>query len=90
MKINVTAEDILAGLRHNCSKCPIAIALKRAFKVKNVIVNTVAFWVECLEFRIHELDDDSNIISFIHDFDHAKPVKPFSFEIRIRFRRKDK
>lgn len=82
MKINVTAKDIRMGIRGNCLKCPIAIALKRAFKAKEVTVTTITFLVDRLKFRIHELDDDSNIVSFIEDFDQGVPVKPFSFELR--------
>ena len=90
MKINVTEEDIRMGLRANCCYCPIAIALKKAFKVKRVAVSPVAFSIGRLRIFVCTLDDNSNIANFIEDFDNEKPVKPFSFEIRIRFRRKDK
>ena len=82
MKINVTEEDIRMGLRYECSKCPIAIALKRAYKEERVAVSTVAFLIYHLSIPLHTLDDDSNIVSFIEDFDNGRPVKPFSFEIK--------
>ena len=82
MRIEVTAQDIVEGERFGCYSCPIALALKRIGKrnwaVKSEILRR---WTESGRAVDVPLPRDAK--AFIDDFDHDRPVEPFSFDIEL-------
>ena len=73
-KISVTKSDIVKGVPHLTTGCPVYLALKRyKFPVKNV-------WCFCLiNTRFIKIKLPVRVTKFIKDFDRGKPVKPFNF-----------
>lgn len=77
--IHVTQEDIENGERNRASRCPVAIAIKRATGNASVYVGT-------LDMSIGEFLDMSlprKLVKFIGRFDSGKAVHPFTFTIDI-------
>lgn len=75
--IEVTEEDIKSGRRHSYSKCPIALAIRRAFaRDYGVAVGVGSF---CVGIDVWKLSRRAQ--NFIQNFDEGCPVKPFSFRI---------
>lgn len=83
--IDVTQEDIDAGLPKDPCQCPIALALYRAL---DKTVNKYLF--EVTNMSIRHIDEWGNVtqawlpmsaFNFINRFDEGKEVKPFTFEI---------
>jgi len=81
MKIQVTQDDIDAGIPRSCRRCPIAKALDRMnvpyFSILTEFVAWSALYYD--EKNISILPTEA--LSFIQDFDHDRPVKPFEFEL---------
>ena len=95
MKINVSQKDIDKGIGGDGNECPIALAVRRAFKTDDVLVS-----VDCEEdedteymfFRINTkdyyekyIDKYEHILNFIHWFDNGLTghdgCEPFKFNI---------
>lgn len=79
LKVEVTAEDIAAGVPSDCQECPIALALKRAGVIEPAVAKT---W-----FLAGKGADMVNLPplgwSFVIEFDNGRKVEPFSFEIDV-------
>jgi len=84
LKLEITEQDILDGIKKNSACCPIALAVKRAFPD----------WqeVEVSDDGIKVLDgfnttwltgDDhiDNLVSFMDRFDNSRTVGPFTVEV---------
>lgn len=85
MLIKVTQEDIDAGKRGNCFKCPVALAVKR-------VVNNGFVEAGIDSIRVNELDwyqTPTYVCSFMFLFDKfgsdSTFAKPFEFELTERF-----
>ena len=79
MLIEVTAEDIKKGEQGNCWRCPIALALIRAFRTDDVAAPGPYARIN------HErLDLPNEVRRFIDDFDNGDEVSPFTFELPIK------
>lgn len=78
--INVTAEDIAMGKRRKCDECPIALASYRALGCP-VRVFPYSIALNDGSCRTAMLGDVPS--AFIHSFDEAYPVHPFSFDIDV-------
>lgn len=76
MKITVTRAHIEKG-KPNYRKCPIALALKGC-DFRDVAVR--AFYVR-IGRKVEMLGKRER--QFIRDFDEGKPVKPFSFNLKV-------
>lgn len=81
--VEVTQADIDAGLRGNCAKCPVALALNRA---------TGEEWLVYEEYAIRNCDHldvplPGECQSFVERFDEPEeddvPIAPFSFTIEV-------
>ena len=85
--LEVTQEDIDKGIAEDCEKCPIALALIRALKAKNVKFGPVSVDGEHIEVYESPLGNyesyrvNEKIGKFVEDFDTGKPVLPFSVEL---------
>lgn len=84
MKINVTKDDIAEGRRANPYKCPIANAVRRITGIRRVRVTTS--FVDLSPAWFNDVDTVSlprRAEQFIDHFDNSKPVKPFSFNLKL-------
>lgn len=81
MILVVNKRNIKMGVRGDCENCPIALALKRTFKTKDVLVGlNEPYYVtqdnEMVNFKITK-----SMERFIERFDEEKPVKPSRFRL---------
>jgi len=67
MKIDVLQFDLLAGLPRDSCRCPIALALKRAFPGKTVAVSREEILLDDKTFNVSKA-----VAEFIMDFDATK------------------
>lgn len=86
MRIEVTQEDIDRGEQKQCTRCPIARAVKRVMPFHDVVVGGGAISYRKVlskwnrgEWGMRECN--IRVLQFISDFDAGKPVQPFSFEL---------
>jgi len=77
MRIVVTQKHIDAGMRKDCERCPVALALIDAHVSFYGISSTRVHSFK--EPRILELPDVAT--AFIHRFDDGEAVEPFEFEL---------
>ena len=86
LHVEVTAEDIAAGEKGHCQRCPIALAMLRCPNVFSVVVGE--------EISVQTYDQDqwtepyvaecpSVASKFVGDFDSGDKVEPFSFDIEL-------
>lgn len=86
MKIVVSKEDIEKGRKQDGSRCPIAIATRRATGLKGITVGfeEIKREVKGKKVIFHYLNKKAR--NFVVDFDDnegRKLVKPFSFNIPV-------
>ncbi len=82
MKITVTKEDIRKGKRFDPRACPVYWAIKRSVSnPSEFFVNRLALRSESCEQEICRFPD--SVTEFIDRFDLKKPVKPFSFNLKL-------
>ena len=78
MKIQVTQDDIDAGIPRSCRRCPIAKALDRMNIPYFGVLTLVIVW--SARYKDNSILP-TEALNFIQDFDHDRPVKPFEFEL---------
>lgn len=79
VKVFVTKEDIQKGRKKDSCLCPIALALKKIFKVN-------AVGIEVRDDTVYHYTDTNTFSAmlpakatkFVHSFDNGKTVAPFS------------
>lgn len=76
--IEVTQEDIKKGERGMARCCPIALAVRRALGVEQVVVFTK---VDVKGKFI--IDSPPKVLRWACDFDDCLPVSPFSFYLDV-------
>lgn len=76
--ITVTAEDIRDGIVGDGDDCPIAHAAKRAFRIECATCGD-----DVLEVGYDSFPLPKRACEFIERFDARKPVKPFSFRVKL-------
>lgn len=81
--VDVTAEDIAHGEREDCTKCPIARALRRHKGFEKAYVNDqyVEIDHENRHENLYRLPQEA--VDFIRNFDDGKEVRPFKFELDL-------
>ena len=82
INLNVTANDIAKGKKHECDKCPIARALSRHFAVVSVSQSRIYCWDK--DNKLYETLTPFELKTFINNFDDDKTVEPFKFELVVR------
>lgn len=75
--VEVTAEDIAAGVPSNCRSCPIAVAIKR-HGFNNPWVDNSR-----LCFGQSEVRPPRAAREFMEEFDAGIDVKPFAFTVEL-------
>ena len=78
MKIEVTAEDIEKGNQGNCWRCPVALALMRAFQTNRVSVTG-----PYAQIKGERFDLPNKVQRFISSFDKGTDVTPFTFQLPL-------
>jgi hypothetical protein len=76
IRISVTAKDIAAGARNDCTACPIALAMRRAGLSEPWARPGNLFWE-----RDRSAETPDVAADFMKRFDDGEPVKPFRFTI---------
>jgi len=84
--IDVTEEDIKAGIPKDSSHCPIALAATRAiietFNVTPISVEVEGSIIFALDAgEIYYVEDKVKFYSFIESFDSGYIVEPFMLEV---------
>lgn len=77
--VEVTPRDISKGLTGSCRECPVALAIRRATRSRNVVALYQSCDIGRRSFRV-----PVSVDRFITAFDHADrnlSVKPFTFRI---------
>lgn len=79
MKVQVTQEDIDAGIRKECMKCPVALAVKRMFPDHHVKVGITRIYLKkdgiTSSYRLPQ-----KIAVKIARFDDGAAMVPMEFE----------
>ena len=79
MKIQVTEEDIKNGVRHFCSSCPVALAIKKLYPAETwVSVSARRVVIEETSYDLPEV-----AITFIQMFDKGQKVEPITFDLPL-------
>lgn len=86
--VNVRQHDINEGRRSSCSDCPVARAFSRAINRAYYNKSTAGVPVICDVTALHSNETGSvatpkEAMAFMLDFDHERPVSPFSFTIGV-------
>lgn len=83
MIITVTQKHIDEGLIADCSRCPVALAIREVFPyVDEILIRSTDVWLGKGEnLIVKELP--IGVRFFIRNFDNDKDVKPFSFELTL-------
>ncbi len=79
MIIQVTEDHIRLGKRSNSTRCPVALAVRDILPAAKIL-GTILI-VETPWLKIHL---PKKVTKFVEDFDHFRPVEPFSFELQIK------
>jgi hypothetical protein len=81
--VSVEQGHIEAGLRQDCRRCPIAIALNEQHPMPSVwrVGHSWARWRDADPFKSSLLPIKA--VEFIMCFDSARPVEPFTFEMEV-------
>jgi hypothetical protein len=75
--IRVTKECIEQGCPENVYSCPVALALQKAMPRRKWLVGRGT-----LDDRAR-IGTPDKVLAFINRFDSGKPVKPFTFRLRL-------
>jgi hypothetical protein len=82
LKISVTQEHIDNGVRGNCEKDPIALAMIDAKWMRPWVgpltIRTDGFNGGCMR---QSFETPEIVWKFLSDFDNGRPVEPFEFEV---------
>jgi nitrate/TMAO reductase-like tetraheme cytochrome c subunit len=73
--VNVTSADIAKGVRHNCDKCPVALALARRFNMNDCTAAASYLFAT----TIGVVRTPEKVYKFMKAFDRGQQVKPFRF-----------
>ena len=80
MKIKVTKKDIKNGLPCSDSSCPIALAVRRTLKHREIVtVDSLYVGINGKYSRLSK-----RAIRFVEKFDSNEIVKPFEFNIKLK------
>lgn len=83
MKITVTKKHIDAGIRNDCERCPIALAILESVpdSASPTVDHSEISFLKDNRFTLVHSDTPRSAEEFIERFDNGLPVQPFTFEI---------
>ncbi len=79
INLKITEDNISKGLRGVASACPVALALKKHFKCKNISYSEIYVGVTYDYVRVNHSYydcDDNSLYNFVEDFDEGCSPKP--------------
>lgn len=79
LRVSVTAKDIREGNRQSCSRCPVALAVRR--HMHGVRVTSEFLFTDGHDHPTAELPTAAKV--FVHKFDTGSRVEPFRFRIKV-------
>ena len=79
IEVEVTERNIKQGLLGMEEYCPVALAIKRVTRLRNVFVGGGVIETEKWSVKM-----PVKVRKFIGRFDDEKPVQPFKFTLKIR------
>jgi len=81
MKIYVTQDHINRGLKSDCARCPVALALGEALNLPHnrISVDPDEIWVG----GEGVIETPPEVANFVYDFDEGKLVHPFEFDLEF-------
>ena len=85
--IKVTKTNIKNGLTGDCHNCPVALAVRREFRLKEHQVDVsgglINFCVKkSVGYEYQDFEHPKEVAEFIDKFDSGEKVKPFSFVMK--------
>ncbi len=82
VRIEVTQAMIKGGIRLSLTRCPIALAFRKATSINGADVVTDAIDFRC-KLKLYVIALPKKAQTFIQKFDGCSPVKPFTFVLKI-------
>lgn len=85
LHVEVTAEDIVLGVRFSCTDCPIARALCRATGEPGAVASICGRSLSVVagsHWWRGDTPEAANV--FIGRFDECDPVEPFAFDVKMQ------
>jgi hypothetical protein len=79
--VKVTKEHIKKGLQGNCSRCPIALALRDVTGSDCVVGGITATLKDLGICYVYYLSEPAR--NFVYNFDKDRKVKPATFRIKL-------
>ena len=76
MRIEVTATDVQKGVPRDCRRCPVALALRRAFEAVDVSVGGNSAVIDTHHYMLPE-----TVAEFISRYDIYGKAEPFEFQL---------
>jgi hypothetical protein len=76
-RISVTADDIAAGVPHDCSRCPVALAIYRETNRYTYVVPHEGY----IYVNGQIASSVPSMLSWAELFDEGKPVQPLAFDL---------
>jgi hypothetical protein len=90
LRISVTAEDIQNGEGNDMTRCPLALAIRRAHTAAGIQFHggvCADHWHpdadDMLTIGRWPADCADQIREFVHGFDRGAPVEPFEFDLEV-------
>lgn len=80
MHVSVTAGHIKRGIRGECEKCPVALAMLDAGATSVMVGDFYIYW-KIARKGTCRVRNPKTVQAFIERFDSGKPVKPFEFDL---------
>lgn len=83
LEIDVTADDILNGVREDALACPVALAAMRATGCGHVMTDGDVLRIDESGGETMEGNLPDSVAEFVSRFDRGDPVLPFSFGVEL-------
>lgn len=81
--VHVDSEDIAAGERRSCKRCPVAQAMRRAGFEDPEVNGLTLSWFTGIGREYVETPDDVVAFATCFDDDDTDGVRPFAFEVDL-------
>jgi hypothetical protein len=83
IKLRVTEDHLINGVRQNCGLCPVALA------IGEIVMEDVRIWVLpssitlLMGYDLHKIWNSIEMGRYISDIDQSVDVEPREFEVEI-------
>lgn len=84
LEVRVTNAHILAGKKHNCRFCPLALALQEAYPLPEFRVWEVFMVSAFTTEPFLSYSFDTAAVDFVYHFDEGISVAPFTAHLTLR------